>query len=295
MRMSKTEKCMNVINIVLIVLLCIITLYPYINQLAISLNEGTDAMRGGITIFPRKFTLENFSAVIKNKKIIDAAYISVLRVVLSVSLSLVVTFSAAFALTRPGLGGRKQITWFLCIPGYISAGLIPHYIVYRYYGLINNFWIYVIPGLFSFYNMIIMRSFLQEIPRSIEESALIDGANEVQTLFKIILPLSMPVIATVALWIAVGGWNDWTTTLQFVTKPKLFTLQYVMMQIIKESEVAQKMAADQAVTGRVETVNITSESVRSAVLIVSTFPIIMVYPFLQKYFIKGVTLGAVKE
>lgn len=145
------------------------------------------------------------------------------------------------------------------IPSYISAGVIPIYILYRYFGLINSYWVYVWPGLFSFYNMVIIRSFLQELPASIEESAKIDGASEVKVMTRIAFPLSLPVVATIALWVSVGAWNDWTTTLLYVTEKNLFPLQYLMMQLIKESEVISKMVSEAAMTGTKMTAMPTSE------------------------------------
>lgn len=294
MKTSKSYRVFSVINALLIIILCFLTLYPYLNQLAISFNQGMDTSMGGITVYPRQFTLDNYKAIFQDSKIYSASVVSVARTVLSVVLSLLVTFAAAYALTRKDLVGRKTITWLLCLPMYVSAGVIPSYILYRYLKLINNFWIYVLPGIFSFYNMVIIRSFVQEIPESLEESALLDGANEFKILFKIIIPLSKPVLATVALWIAVANWNDWTSTLMYVTDAKLYTLQYLTMKIIKQGEIMRQAAIEQAM-GNVETFQQpTEESVKAAVLIFTTMPIILVYPFLQKYFVKGVTLGAVK-
>lgn len=295
MKRTASERVFNVFNIILMLLLCVIMLYPYLNQIAISLNEGTDTMRGGITIFPRKFTWNNYLTVFRNKTVLSAAVVSVTRVVISVFFSLFVTFSAAFSLTRRGLPHRRGLTLYFMIPSYVTAGVIPIYFLYRYLGLINNYLLYILPGAFTFYNMVIVRSFLQELPYSIEESAMIDGASEFCIFTKIVLPLSKPVLATVALWVAVGGWNDYTTTLMYITNKKIYTLQYVMMQIIKESELVQEMAVQSAMGNVSATATPTPDSVKSAVLIVTTIPIIMVYPFLQKYFIKGVTLGAVKE
>lgn len=294
MKKSVSYRVFSVVNILLITLLCVVTLYPYLNQLAVSFNQGMDTSMGGITVYPREFTMENYKAVFQDSKIYSAAVVSVARTVLSVVLSLLVTFAAAYALTRKDLAGRRAITLLLCIPMYVSAGIIPSYILYRYLKLINNFWIYVLPGVFSFYNMVIIRSFIQEIPESLEESALLDGANELQILFKIIVPLSKPVLATVALWVAVANWNDWTSTLMYVTDAKLYTLQYLTMKIIKQGEIMRQAAIEQAMGNEEIVQQTTEESVKAAVLIVTTLPIVMVYPFLQKYFVKGVTLGAVK-
>lgn len=296
MKKSKGEIAFTIINTILILLLCFITIYPYINQLAISFNDGGDTIKGGITFFPRKFTLDNFKTVFRNPSVGSAAVVSVSIVVLFTLLSLAVTYGAAYGLSKRRLPYKHFLNLFMLLPGYISVGVIPTYILYRYLGLINNYWVYIIPGLFSFYNMIIIRSYIQELPESIEESAMIDGANEFQIMCKIIFPMSLPVVATVVLWLMVGKWNDWTTTLYYVIDKELYTLQYLMMRLIKESEAVQQLAMESAMykTGQETTATITSDSVKAATLMITTLPIIMVYPFLQKYFIKGVTLGAVK-
>lgn len=297
MKMSKSYKVFYVFNIIILLLMCCTMLFPYLNQLAIAFNEGSDTSMGGLTIFPRKFTLYNFSTVLSDSGTVNAAVISVLRVVLTVAISIIVTFAAAYALTRRDLKGRKIFSRIYMITMYVNAGVIPTYILYRYLGLINNFAVYVLPYTFSFYNMIIMRSFIQELPASLEESALLDGANELVVMFKIIMPLSLPVIATVALWIAVGQWNEYTSTLYYITDKELYTLQYLMMRVIKQGEtMKQQMSLNEAMgVSNNAAQQVTTESVKAAMMIVTTLPIICLYPFLQKYFVKGVALGAVKE
>ena len=235
MKRSLGEKVFQVCNYAFMLLLIVVMLYPYINQLAISLNEGMDTMMGGITIFPRKFTLDNYKTVFSNQSFLDAVVISVTRVIFATGISLTVVFSAAYGLTRRKLPHKRGLTLYLMLPSYITAGVIPIYILYSYLNLINNYLVYILPTAFAFYNMVIIRSFLQELPPSIEESAKIDGANDIQIMFRIIMPLSLPVMATVALWISVGAWNDWTTTLMYVTEKSLYPLQYLMMRLIKES------------------------------------------------------------
>ncbi len=295
---SRSYKIFSACNILILTLLCVTMLFPYLNQLAIALNEGTDTAKGGISIWPRKFTLENFAAVLNDSNVLSATLVSVSRTVITVVFSLIVTFSSAYALTRRSLKGHKFITLYYIVTMYIGAGMIPTYILYRHLGLMNSFWVYVIPFGMSVYNMLIMRSFIEGIPVSLEESALIDGANEIQVMYKIIIPLSKPVLATVALWVAVGQWNDYTTSLYYVTERKLFTLQYMMMRMIKQGEAIQAMIADALKEGadvsQLQMSTTTSASTQAAMLIVTTVPIICVYPFLQKYFVKGVTLGAVK-
>lgn len=292
MKRTRGEKIFQVVNIFIMLLVCVIMLYPYLNQVAIAFNEGMDAMMGGITVYPRKFTLANFQAVFNNKSMINGAWISVSKTVIHTVLGLTVLFMSAYGITRSKLPYRKGITLFLMIPAYIGAGQIPTYMLYRYLGLMNTYWVYILPGLYSFYNMVIIRSFLQELPESIEESAKLDGANDFQIMYKIALPLSKPVMATVALWLSVGSWNGWMDTLLYITNRSLFPLTYIMMQLIKESSLAQQMATDGG--GSEQASKPTPDTVKAATLVVTTIPIIMVYPFLQKYFIKGVTLGAVK-
>ncbi len=294
MKRTKGEKIFNVFNIAFLALLCVIMVYPYLNQVAVAFNEGRDTMMGGITIFPRKFTLVNFQAVFTNPDFINGAFISVSKVLLHTLLAVSITFMCAFSLTRKGLPCKRQFTLFLMIPTYVTAGVIPTYILYRYLGFIDNYWVYVIPGCFTFYNMVILRSFLQDLPASIDESAEIDGANEFQTMIKITLPMSLPVLATITLWVAVASWNEYNLTLMYITNRKLYTLQYLMMQIVKESELVQQMASQSAMGMENPMITPTPDSVKAATLIVTTIPIIMVYPFLQKYFVKGITVGAVK-
>lgn len=294
---GKGYKVFTAFNGFFMIFICIIMLFPYLHILAKAFNEGRDASMGGITIFPRAFTLENFKVILSGDTFKNALIVSVARVVLGVILGLFVQFSAAYALTRKKFPGKSFVTLLFAVSMFIHAGMIPTYVLYSQMKLLNSFWVYIFPVLFSYYNVVIIRTFIQStIPASLEESALIDGANEMIIFFKIIIPLSKPILATIALWIMVTHWNDWTTTLYYIKKPSLFTLQYVMMQIVKESERAQKAVAAALETGMdIDNVkNTTSEALSAAQVVVSTLPIICVYPFLQKYFVKGITLGAVK-
>lgn len=297
MKRSIGEKTFNIFNIIFMTLFGAICLFPYLNQLAYSLNDGMDSLRGGLTIFPRAFTLANYKAVLTSNAIWKAAGVTVSRVILKGGLTLLTTYMAAYVLSRKALPYRKGLSLFLMLPSYISAGVIPTYVMYRNYGLIDNYLVYILPGLFVFYYMIIIRSFLQDLPESLEESAKLDGANDFTIMVRIIMPISLPVIACVALWVAVDAWNDWNTTLLYVTNNDLYTLQYHMMRLIKETGMKEAMnettSAFVTQTGKNEE-KLISEGVRAATVIVTTIPIIMVYPFLQKYFISGITLGAVK-
>ncbi len=287
-----------VFNYIILALVSFTMLYPYLNVLAKAFNEGADTALGGITFWPREWTLENFTAILSEDSFFRALGVTVARVVLATLGSLLVQFAAAYTMAKKNLMLKTALTFFFMIPGYIAVGVIPTYVLYSDLGLLNSFWVYVLPGLFSFYNMIIIRTYMQSnIPDALYEAAYLDGATDVTIFFKIVLPLTLPVMATIALWTMVGQWNDWTTTLYYITTPKLHTLQFKMMQVVKESEYIEKMRAALLAQGaNVEDmeVNITSDSLISAQVIITTVPIIAVYPFLQKYFVKGVTLGSIK-
>lgn len=290
----------TVFNYFAMIVIIVVTLFPYLNVLAKALNDGIDGMRGGIVLWPRVFTFENFKILLQDSDMYWAAVVSVCRVVLQVVLSVLVQFMTAYALSRKELWGIKAVNVFFLIPMFVGAGLIPSYVLFSQMKLLNTFWIYIIPGLFSFYNVMIIRSYISSsIPNEIIEGARIDGCGEGRILLQMIVPLSKPVLATIALWIAVGSWNDWTTTLYYIQDSSLYTLQYKLMQTIKETEritslIQTAVESGQDVEALQNSIKVTTESVQSAQVIIVTLPIIAVYPFLQKYFVKGVTLGAVK-
>ena len=288
----------KIVNKLFMLFIGMITVYPYLNVAARAVNDGADTFRGGLTIFPRVPTLDNFSIILNDASTGKAALVSVMRVVLGTIFALIVQFAAAYAFTKKGLFGRKVLLIYLTIPMFFSGGLIPQYLLYSKIGLLNNVLVYIIPAAFSFYNMIIIRTYMNTIPQSLEESAKLDGANEIVILARIIIPLSLPILATVCLWIAVGHWNDWVTTLYFITNSRYHTLQFILVQMIQESDRIAKLLQEKLKDGvGVKAANsaATPDAIRSAQVIITTLPIILVYPFLQKYFIKGVMIGGIKE
>jgi putative aldouronate transport system permease protein len=280
------------------ILLSIIMVYPYLNVLAKAFNKGYDTMQGGITVFPRVPTLQNFLTLFKNDMIIHSAFISIARAILGTLLAVTVQFSAAYAMKKKSFKGKNIILVFLMIPMFFGGGLIPVYILYSKIGLLNNFLVYVLPCAFSIYNMVIFRTYISSLPDSFEESAKLDGANEITIMFRIIVPLSTPILATITLWSLVYHWNDWITSMYFITRSNLFTMQYVLMKLLKQYEEIQKMIQESIMLGRGVSEGgqkATLDSIQSAQIILTTIPIIITYPFLQKYFIKGVMIGAIKE
>ncbi|MDR0637182.1 MAG: carbohydrate ABC transporter permease [Treponema sp.] len=280
------------------VLLCAVTLYPFIYVLAYSLNEGTDAVQGGIYLFPRKFTLFNYQYVLSNGTMQSAYVISVGRTVLGTILGLIVTGVTAYAISFRNLPGRKGIMFYLLIPMLFSGGLVPYYIQLANMRLINTFWVYVIPGLFSIWNMFVLMKFFMGIPESLRESAILDGANELVVLWKIIVPVAMPSIAAIALFTAVGHWNDWFTGAFFVNNIKLIPVQTYLQRMLMADSLGTITGTQQgnseAVFRASQVADMTLKSLKTAAVMVGTLPVLCVYPFLQRYFVKGMLVGSIK-
>lgn len=297
-KLSLSRKIFIVCNTIFLLLCSFAFLAPYVNILAKSFNAAGDTMLGGVTFYPREFTLENYDIVLKDPNIGRSAIISLLRVISGSLFSLFLQYSVAYVLLRKGLPFRGAIVMFFTIPMFIGGGLIAEYIIYAKLNLYNNFLIYILPHAFSFYNMVIIRTYLLGIPESLMESARLDGAGEITILFKIMLPLSMPIVATILLWCAVAHWNDWARTLYFIDNEDLYTLQYRLLLAQKEAEELQKMIQNALETGRpLGTIqgDVSGESIQAAQTIVTTVPIVLTYPFFQRYFVSGVTMGSVKE
>ena len=297
-KMSISRRIFVICNTTFLILLSFAFLAPYINILAKSFNAAKDTMLGGITFYPRVFTWDNYDVVLKDPNIASSALISVARVICGSLFSLFLQYTVAYALLRKGLPFKKVIVMYFTIPMFISGGLISEYIIFAKLQLYNSFLVYILPASFSFYNMVIIRTYLQGIPESLLESARLDGAGEITILFKIMLPLSMPIIATILLWCAVAHWNDWTRTLYFIDDPNLYTLQYRLMLAQKEADSLQQMIQNAIESGRPLgdiSGDISGESIQAAQTIITTVPIVLTYPFFQRYFVSGVTMGSVKE
>lgn len=287
----------NTFNTLFMVVLVLVTLYPFWNTVAVALNDGTDSIRGGIYLFPRIPTFHNFKAVFASGTILPAFVMSVTRTVITTVFSVFLTSMFAYALSRKEYVLRKPITTIVVLTMYISAGLIPGYMLIKNLGLINNFLVYVIPGLVGAFNFIMIRTYIHTIPESLVESARMDGAGEFRIFLRIILPLCKPVLATVALFVAVGQWNDWFTSFLFAPKQELSTLQYELMKLLASSMSQSKSAADIGAAGMAQNAAavVTPVAMRAAVTVVAALPILVVYPFLQKHFVVGITVGGVKE
>lgn len=290
------DKLFDTFNLLFMLGLITIMLYPFANTIAVSLNQSLDTIRGGITIWPRAFTLANYRTVLTRVEIYGAAIVSVQRTLLSTFIGVLTAIMVAYPLSRKDFVFKKPVSVMFLFTMYVSGGLIPGYFLMRSLGLLNNFWVYVIPGMTSAFNIMITRSYINQLPDSFVESAKIDGAGEFRILFTIIFPLVMPVLAVVALFIAVGNWNSWFDTFLFAPGvQRLSTLQFELQKVLQAA--SQQIAAPDFTRGGMQegAANmVTPTSIRATMTIVATVPVLFVYPFLQKYFVKGLTLGGVK-
>ena len=289
---SREDRIINIVTAVLCILVLIVTVYPVYYCLIYSFNDGKDAAKQALYFWPRKFSLENYKIVFQNKAIYPAFMMTMLRSIVGTVLAVFCMAMAAYALSKDNLKGRKVYMIMGVITLYFSAGVVQSYLLYREMRLLDSFWVYILPNIFQFYYIILFISFFRELPAALEESAQMDGAGYFTILFKIIIPLSTPVIATVSLFVGVWHWNDWFHPAFFIQNESLMTLPAVLMRAMSLAEAQQTLQKMIAVPSQSST---TMESVRYAMLIVSILPVTIIYPFVQKFFLKGMMLGAVIE
>lgn len=291
---SRGDRIFDAVNTLIMLLVIVVTLYPFLNILAISLNDAHDSAAGGIYIWPRKLSFDSYESVFRYPGIYHAFLVSAGRTVAGTLLSLTLTSITAYVMTKKYLVGYKVVYNYFVISMFISGGLIPTFFLYQKLHIYNTFWVYILPGAFVVYYMILMRTFILQLPKELEESALLDGANELQVYLKVIMPLSKPILATIGLFVAVNQWNSWQDTLFYTHDSELETLQYVLMKVLQQAEAASMARQAKRSMARMRTVSITPDSIKMAITIAATLPIICVYPFIQKHFVKGMMIGAVK-
>lgn len=292
---STGSKIFTILNSLFMIAFVIITLYPVLNTVAVSFNDGIDAVRGGIYLWPRKFAIKNYQTVLAMENLITGAKITVARTVIGTVLALIVNALLAYVVSRKRFLFKTQLSLFWVITMYVNGGLIPTFLLYRSLHLTGTFWVYVIPGMVSAWNMLVMRTYMQGLPDSLEESAQLDGAGYMTIFVKIISPLCKPVYATVVLFVAVGQWNSWFDAMIYNRmKTEYTTLQYELMKLLS-SVMQQSGSASSASERGAAAAAITPLTIRAAATVVTMLPIICLYPFLQRYFVTGLTIGGVKE
>lgn len=278
------------INGILLILLSVVMLYPFVYIFAIAFNDSADTLRGGIWLYPRKFTFENIAVAFQDARIFNSLVVSVLRVVVTTFLAVVLTVMLAYGVLDKTLVGRRFFLKYIFFSTLFSGGIIPFFLLMRDLNLVNKFWIYVLPALYSFYNMIVIRATFEAVPDSLAESARLDGAGEFLILFRIYFPLSMPAVATISLFSIVFHWNDWFAGAFYVSDEALKPAATLLQEII--SSAASDPTGPGGPSGGA---NIMSQSLQMAFVVILVTPVIVVYPFLQKYFVKGAVIGSIKE
>lgn len=284
---SSKSRVFNAINYTLLFIFGLSALYPFIYILSISLMSQAEYLRGGVLLFPKELSLEAYLHIFRNGNIY-ASYRSTLIITFTGTFTnLFLTILCAYGLSKTKLKGYKFFINIIIFTMYFKGGLIPSYMLMRSLHMINTYWAVILTGAISTYNMLVMRSFFVNLPESLEEAAIIDGASEPYVLFKIILPISMPAIATIGLFYAVGQWNSYFIPMIYLNSRKMWPLQVILREILFESTESMRNAGEtvQSAIG---------PQLKMAVVIVTIIPIALVYPFLQKHFVKGVLIGAVK-
>lgn len=292
--MMKKKTGFDYFNYVVMILVLIVTLLPFWIAVVGSFNEGLDYARGGVYLWVREFTTANYKAALMDKSIIKAFGITAARTFIGTATHIMFTLTVAYAMSRSELKFKGLYMGFFVVTMFFGGAIIPVYLLYRTLGLLNNFMVYIIPGLFSVWNMIIFISFIRGLPNSIIESARIDGASEYTILVRMVFPLSKAAIAAIALFTGVGHWNAYYDSMMFTTDTNLQTIQYFLMRIITKFNVAAGIGASASANIPDHAKKLSPETIKLAMMMITVGPIILLYPFLQKYFIKGVYIGSIK-
>lgn len=286
----------NIINYCIFGIFTLICIFPFYYIFINTISDNTLVTSGQISFYPRGIHFENYVNAFKLKDLFSAATISVLRTVIGTVFVVFCASFPAYAFTRSEYWGKKFWYKFVIITMYFNAGVIPVYLTYRSLGLLNNFWVYILPAVVSPFNLILCKTYIESIPAALEESAEIDGAGYLTRYFRIILPLAKPILATIAIFAAVGQWNSFMDCVLYIKNSKLFTLQYILqLYLTQANALASIMQSDpSAMTGVDPSTLLTPITVRYTISIITILPILVVYPFFQKYFVKGIMIGAVK-
>lgn len=290
-RPTTSERVFDWGNLIVLAAISLATVYPFIYTIIISLSSATAALEPGFKFWPSEFSLTSYKMVFSNPDILTGYRNTVLRTVLATAGVLLVSSLLAYPLSRKNLVHRRGWILFILITMVFHGGLVPSYLVIRNLGLMDNFLVYILPGLVTGFNIIILKNFFQSIPESLAESARIDGASEFSILFRIYLPLSKPVLATVGLWTAVAHWNAWFDALLYISSDSKQVLQMFLQRVVIGNNT--DLIARNLINP--EVMQFTPETIKAATVIVTVLPILLIYPFLQKYFMKGIMIGSVKE
>ena len=283
---------LDIVKVVFLAFVVVVTVYPFWNIFIISINDATDAIRGGLYFLPRKLSLSSYAEILGRSTFLASIKVSVGRTLIGTPIAVLVTAMLAYPLSRKDLVGRKFWNLLFVFTMYFGGGLVPYYMVLKGIHMLNTFWVFIFPMMMSVYNMILIRSYIESMPDSLFEAAKIDGANDLVVFVKMVIPLSKPILMTVALFVAINQWNSWFDAYLYTSDQALKPMQSILVEILNQYQTGA--STSQAMSNAKAGVTVTPDSIRMAATMVATLPIIMVYPFVQKYFVKGIMLGAVK-
>lgn len=283
------DKVFKIITISVVVIIAACCLFPFLHVLAVSFSDKTAVIRGEVLLWPQSFKLSAYKAVFNNKGLMDSMWFTLIMTVVYTVFSLIMTILCAYPLSYPGLKFKSPILLYILFTMYFSGGMIPGYLNIKSLGLLDTFWVLVFPTMLSTYNMILMKSFFQAMPRELEESAYVDGANDFVVLIRIVLPLSKAMLATIALFYAVSRWNGFMDAILYINDESMYTIQLRLRQMIQASQVSSMMEEIPEMKA-----DLIAETIKAACMAFSMIPVMIVYPWLQKYFVKGVMIGSVK-
>lgn len=286
------EWVLDIVKVVFLAFVVVVTVYPFWNIFIISINDATDVIRGGLYFLPRKLSLSSYAEILGRSTFLASIKVSVGRTLIGTPIAVLVTAMLAYPLSRKDLVGRKFWNLLFVFTMYFGGGLVPYYMVLKGIHMLNTFWVFIFPMMMSVYNMILIRSYIESMPDSLFEAAKIDGANDLVVFVKMVIPLSKPILMTVALFVAINQWNSWFDAYLYTSDQALKPMQSILVEILNQYQTGA--STSQAMSNAKAGVTVTPDSIRMAATMVATLPIIMVYPFVQKYFVKGIMLGAVK-
>lgn len=280
----------DLIMIFIIIMLCLTCVLPFVHLLSKSISDNSYVLAKDVYFLPKGLNFEAYIAIFKDGQLTHSMLYSVLVTLIFTVLGLVTTIMAAWPLSRKRLKGRIAFTFIIMFTMYFGAGLIPTYLLYSRLKLLNTMWVLILPLIFAPYNFLIMKTYFQSnIPASLEESAYLDGASNIQILVRIVLPISKPILATISLFLAVGRWNAYQDSKFFITKKSLHMIQYLLSMMVLSASETEKISISEA-----SLVTTTPEVIQAAAIMFVSIPVLCVYPFAQKYFVKGIMIGAIK-
>ena len=293
-RRSAGDWVFDIVNVSLILVLCATIVYPFMNQITLSVSNRVDVQAKGLHLFPHlgRMTIDSYQRVLLGGSIVPAFFWTVLRTVLGTSITVTVLIMMAYSLSKKYLPYRNFWTFLVVFTMFFSGGLVPSFLLIRSLGMMNTIWALVLPFVANAFSLIIARNFMMSVSEELAESARIDGANDVTILFRIYVPVSMPIIATLSLWSMVQHWNSWFDALIYIQRPPIQILQAILRRVLIDASFTATSIDEQMLA--IEFQEYTPESLRAAILMVVTIPIVLTYPFFQRYFVKGIMLGSLK-